>query len=231
MSTNGHLTGLIIPGGKFNDNDYASLQLRLDCYNDYILARKFDGGAGGALYALDPLDVASALAGMNIGTPILPKNALFWQRGGVERVAIYIEPQVWTVNVSAKERERLAVPLPGLVWIGQGVEYRLYAVKAGWPTADTVLFNPPTPNVSSGICRGNVDFPQASAGTIWSAWERFIESDFNDHLSNNKSLRFKQSILPLWRELAKAEATEYPLDDLVSAGTTLGRVAKETANA
>lgn len=230
MNGNGYITGLILSGQKFDDGSYATLRMRLDCYDDYILARKYTGGAGGAFYALDPLDVVGALAEMNIGTPILPKNALFWQRGGAERVAIYIEPQVWTVNASAKKRERLAVPLPGLVWIGQGVEYRLYAVKAGWPTADTALFNPPTPNVSAGVCRGNVDFPQAGAGTIWQAWKAFIESDFNDHLSNNKSLRFKQSVLPLWRELAKAEATEYPLDDLVSAGKTLAQVMKEATN-
>lgn len=227
MNTNG-LAGLIIPGGKFEDDSYASLKLRLDCYDDYILARKFDDGAGGALYALDPLDVAGALAGMSIGTPLLPKGVLFWQRGAPERLAIYIEPQVWTVHVSTAKRERLAVPLPGLVWLGQGVEYRLYAVKNGWPDAGTELFNPPCPNVSSGVCRGNVEFPQAAAGTIWQAWAAFIESDFNNHLSGNKSLRFKQSVLAMWRELAGA--TEYPLDDLVSAGKTLGKLMKETGN-
>jgi hypothetical protein len=76
--------------------------------------------------------------------------------------------------------------------------------------------------VSSGICRGNVDFPQAAAGTIWPALRLFFESDFNNHLSNGKSKGYPRGILAAWEKLAGAEA--WPEDDLVSAGVTLGKV-------
>lgn len=256
INTNGNgkpaepiLANLIIPGAQFADSAYASLKLRLDCYNDFILAQKYKDGQGGGFYALDPTDVAAALAGVTLGTPLLPPGCLFWQRpgDGGERLAIYVGPRVWQVNVSADpstgsgrgKRQRLAVPMPGLVWIGQGTSYRLYAVKSGgqgsgvggqgsgvrgWPTAETELWRAPCPNVSDNICRGNVEFPAASAETIWQALELFFESDFNDHLSNGKSRDFPKSVLDAWRELAGAGAEAWPEDDLVSAETTLGKV-------
>lgn len=203
-----------IPG--LEPDDLAALRLRLDCFDDFIVAVSYRDGEPGPLAALDPLDVAAALAGLNIGTPLLPRNCLFWQAGHQERLAIYIEPAVWVVRIP----ERLAVPLPGLVWLGRGVEYQLYAVKDKWPGPETVLFNPPTPNVSSGgICRGNVRFPVASAATIWAAWGLFIESEFNNHLSNQKSRKYPYGVLDAWRELDGAPS--YPLGDLVHAGRTL----------
>lgn len=235
------LAGLVIPGATFDDNDYASLKLRLDCYDDFILARKFDDGQGGPLYALDPLDVAAGLAGLNLGTPLLPRNCLFWQRNkAAERLAIYIEPQVWAVNMAAHNeaddqsrqrgntRHTWRVPLPGLVWIGADAEYSLYAVKeAGWPGPETELFRAPCPNVGDHICLGNVKFPAAGAATIWPAWTLFVESDFNNHLANGKSREYSTSVLMMWRRLHNAEADTYPLADLVSANVRLGKVLGE----
>jgi len=228
------LAGLVIPGANFDDKDYASLKLRLDCYDDFILARKFEAGQGGPLYALDPLDVAAGLAGLNIGTPLLPRNCLFWQRSKEgERLAIYIEPQVWTVNVvasaesdgEARQRHTWRVPWPGLVWVGAGVKYGLYAVKGvEWPGPDTELFRAPCPNVSDHICQGNVKFPTAGAATIWPAWELFVESDFNNHLANNKSRECPTSVLMMWGRLHNAAADTYPPDDLVSANVRLKKV-------
>lgn len=230
------LEGLVIPGLTFDDSAYARLRLRLDCYDDYILARKYDGKTGqpdGAHYALDPLDCAAALTGVTITTPMLPRNCLFWQRtGDSERLAIYCEPRVWSVNVAEAgenddpkrkrgKRRTLQVPMPGVVWVGKGVNYQLYAVKDEWPTDSTELFNAPCPNVSSGICRGSVDFPQASAETIWAALRLFFESDFNNHLSNGKSKAHQGNILRAWEALAGAET--WPIEDLVSVGVTLGR--------
>lgn len=232
------LANLIIPGAEFDADSYARLRLRLDLYDDYILARKFQktGQPDGGFYALDPLDTLTALAGLTLGSPLLPSGCLFWQRAeGGERLGIYAPPQVWPVNVSAgKDRERLAVPMPGLVWIGQGTTYSLYAVKAPstlptvagqgeWPGKDTELWKAPCPNVGDrGICSGNVAFPQAGAETIWPALRLFFESDFNDHLSNGKSKKHPKSVLAAWRKLAGRES--WPEDDLEPAGVTLGKV-------
>lgn len=228
------LANLTVPGAAFADGDYAAIRLRLDCYDDFIVAQKYDKGVGKGFYALDPLDVAAALAGLTIGTPLLPPGCLFWQRAdGGERLGIYAPPNVWTVHVSAGEkRETLAVPMPGLVWIGRGTGYSLFAVKgAEWPGPDTQLWKAPCPNLGDqGICRGNVEFPAAGAGTIWPALRLFFESDFNDHLSNGKSKKYPKSVLGMWRALAEADGVHpelvegWPEEDLVSAETTLGKV-------
>jgi len=158
-------------------------------------------------------------------TGLLPTGCLFWQKtGSQERLAIQSPPQVWTVSVV--ELGRLRVPMPGLVWLGQGREYQLYAVaEAGPLTAKTELYHAPCPNVSGSVCTGNVPFPVASRETIWAALHLFFESEFNTHLDNGKSIRLgKGSILPLWQELAAAGAETYPVEDLVKAKTTLGRL-------
>lgn len=221
------LENLVIPGVKFEDDQYAKLRLRLDCYDDMIIARKFTDGQGGGLYALDPAAVATALARMTLSTPLLPRNCLFWQKtDGAERIGIYCEPQVWTVNVVMDgERKTWRVPMPGLVWVGQEGGYKLWAVKGGeWPTVETELFKAPCPNVNNDICRGSVEFSAATVETIWPALRLFFESDFNNHLSDGKSRARRGSILEVWRTLHLAEATTYPEDDLVGASLTMGRV-------
>lgn len=230
MNTNGHnghiLANIVVPGVKiWDDGEYARLRFRLDGYDDFIVARKFDGdGKPGAYYSLDPLDAAAALAGINIGSPLLPDGCLFWQRAdGGERLAIYAPPQAWPVHVSAgPERETLIVSMPSLIWIGQGAKYSLYAVKGTErPAADTKLFKAPCPNVSDNICRGNVTFPAAAADTIWPALRLFFESDFNNHLSDGKSRKHPAGVLEMWRELAGGP---WPEDDLIGAEVTLGEV-------
>ena len=128
--------------------------------------------------------------------------------------------------------EVLAVPLPGLVFVGHGSQYGAWAVvppddaPAGWlPDAGTQLYNCPTPNVSgNGVCTGNVPFPEAGVATVWAAVNLFFESEFNDHLSNGKSQAHPRSVLALWRKLARAGAETYPLDDLVFARKILKQV-------
>lgn len=233
MRRNGHnkptdpltLANLVIPGVTLDDDAYAKLLMRLDLYNDTILARQYDQGQPGPAYALDPLDVAACIGGLAISTPPLPRNCLFWQKSGDgERLAVYCEPRVWTVNVSeGKERQRLAVPMPGLVWVGCGLTYGLYAVKGSeWPSPETALWTAPVPNMSGSICRGNVEFPAAGAATIWAALGLFFESDFNSHLSNGKSLAHRENVLGQWTALAGAEV--WPEDDLVHTQMTLGKL-------
>lgn len=223
------LTNLVIPGVEFSEDSYAELKLRLDCYSDTIVAQKFSKGQSGGLYALDPAQVALAMAGVSLATPLLPKNCLFWQKtNGDEKLGIYCEPQIWAVNVAVgSEWQAWRVPMPGLIWMGQGKSYRLWAVKGSdWPIRETHLYKAPCPNVSEDICRGDVSFPVAGPDTIWAALRLFFESDFNNHLANGKSQAVKDSIVEVWRTLHEAEALVYPEDDLVSTSTTLAGVMK-----
>jgi hypothetical protein len=213
----------LFPGVEWSREDYAELRLRLDIYTDFITATNFDGFGGVVTsYLVDPEDVAASLAGRPIATGLLPPGCLWWQKiGAQERLAIYAGPQVWPVSVVGLGR--LTVPMPGLIWLGRGREYRLYAVAEEPLTAKTELYHVPCPNVSGSVCAGNVPFPAASRETIWAALRLFFESEFNTHLDNGKSVRLgKGSILPLWQELSAAGAEVYPLDDLVRARLCLG---------
>lgn len=215
----------IFPAIEFNDGDYARIRMRFDLYSDMIVATRFDDSAEGReTYAVDPADVAGALANLTLGSGLLPRNCLFWQQvGGEERLGIYIEPRIWPVSV---EREKLTwrVPMPGLVFIGQAKKYNLYAIKDTiWPEAKTPLYLAPVPNVwgDRGVCSGNAPFPVAGAATIWQAAQVFFESGFNNHLANGKSKAHQGNILDQWKALHKAGAQEYPLDDLVEARVSL----------
>lgn len=208
----------VLPAINWGEEDYARLQMRLDLYQDMIVARKFHQGKGGPLYVLDPLDLATVLADLTISTGLLPEGCLFWSRkDGAERIGVYVPPKVWPVSIQGQERT-WRVPLPGLVFVGFGKKYGMYAVKerpAGWKVK---LYNAPCPNVSGNVCTGSAPFPEASAATIWQAVEAFFTSGFNNHLVNNKSRQHPNDVLAVWRELHEARARRYPLGDLVESG-------------
>lgn len=213
----------VLPGIDWAEGDYTSLQMRLDLYRDMIVARKFEAGQGGPLFVVDPLDLASVLAGLAISTGLLPEGCLFWSRkDGQERLGVYVPPKVWPVSIF-REEQTWHVPLPGLVFVGAGKKYELYAVKER-PGVKVKLYNAPCPNVSGSVCTGSAPFPEASAATIWQAVEAFFTSGFNGHLVQNKSQRQPADILAVWRELHEARARKYPLADLVEAGISFKRV-------
>lgn len=213
-----------LPQVEWKDREYASLKMRLDLFDDQVIATKYNKGQALPPFVVDPEELATRLSGLDITTGLLPRNCLFWQkRGGQERLAVYVPPQVWFVQVAGLGG--LGVPLPGLVFMGHGLNYAMYAVKGhgnGWtPPGDTSLFVAPVPNLSSNVCRGNVPFPQASTTTIWRAVAAFFESGFNDHLSNGKSKKYPDGILRMWQVLDRAKATSYPEYDLVPANKTV----------
>lgn len=222
----------VYPQFKFDKDDYDAVKMRLDLYDSMIVATKYnDRGRPVETYALDPADVGAALARVPLVSGLLPRGCLLWGKaGGGERLAIFIEPKIWPVSVE-REKQTWYVPMPGLVFIGQGMSYTLYAVKEQyWPVADTPLYYPPCPNVwgNTGICQGNAPFPVASAATIWQAAEVFFSSGFNTHLAQGKSKGHKDNILDMWRKLHETGADEYPLDDLIETGRKLAGVV--TAN-
>lgn len=206
----------IFPAMQFEEYEYARLQMRLDLFSDRIVATRYREGLAEASYIADPLAVAQALAGLDVDSGLLPGNVLFWQRrGGQERVGLWLPPDLYLVQV---ERKKFEISLPGLVLVGQGKSYSLFAVvEAGRPGPETDLYHPPCPNVSGTVCRGSVRFPVAGAATIEQAARLFFESGFNAHLTNGKSRKYPDDILRMWRVLNRIKAEEYPLEDLVPA--------------
>jgi PRTRC genetic system protein B len=220
----GAITDLIFPAMQWQNEDYTDLLLRIDLYRHFPVLTTFDQGKATSQYVVDPTALAAALSDFPVNTGLLPPNTLFWGHQQSRRIGIYIAPQAHTVSVRNEQRA-WRVPLPGLVFIGQDYSYAVWALKDEPTSPNIPVFHAPCPNVHpEGVCRGNAPFPRADTATIWRAAEVFFESRFNQDLSQGKSQEYPDNILERWRALAEAEAEAYPLEDLVPANLTLGRL-------
>ena len=219
------LTDLVYPGVRWDEQDYATLQARLNVYDDFIVLARYRQGEVTQQYVVDPTEVAIALGGINLTSGLLPVNTLFWGRkDGYDRLGIYLPPRIWPVavrnegdNISAGRAWR--VPLPGLIFIGHNYDYSLWAVADEPPfNPDTPIFVAPSPNIyPEGVCRGSAPFPQASPATMHQAVDAFFSSRFNHDLSRGKSRKHPERVLDHWYELDQAGLESYPLDDMLAA--------------
>ena len=216
------LTDMIYPGIRWHEQDYATLQARLDLYDDFIILSRFREGKTTRQQVVSPLDVAAALGNLPLTSGLLPPGTLFWGRShGHDRLGLYLPPQTWVVTARDQDYPdsqgaSWRVPLPGLIFAGQQYDYSLWAVKEAPPLdLNTPLFHAPTPNVSpEGVCRGSAPFPVAHGATMMQAVEVFFRSRFNHDLSNSKSRKHPERVLDHWYELNQSGAETYPLDDL-----------------
>ncbi|MBU0494618.1 MAG: prokaryotic E2 ligase family D protein, partial [Chloroflexi bacterium] len=170
-------------------------------------------------YEVDPVDLCSALSGMPISTGLLPPHCVWYSyQGGVADLGIHVLPRQATLTLTQNRAgpRVYRIPLPGLIWAGQGDRYRVFAVRDRQLTADTQLYRAPLPNVyveSGSVCPGSVQFPNCTAQTIMTALRLFLDSHFNNHLIQNKSVRQIGNILDLWAELDGRQ--RYPYTDLL----------------
>jgi hypothetical protein len=92
-----------------------------------------------------------------------------------------------TVEARTAERQ-IQVPLPGLVLVGSGTNYYIWAVKDKSFDPAGKLYQAPLPNLGGNglVCYGSNRVPEASTTTMREAWQLFIQSPFNGHQSNAK---------------------------------------------
>jgi hypothetical protein len=217
------LSHLVFPHQSWGEDDYASLQARLEFYPEAPVLTKFRQGEVTRQYPVDPLDTAAALAG---GHParsgLLPEGCLYWGRmAGEIALAIYLEPRVRTVKIHG-EPSAWRVPLPGLVFRGHMYEYRLWAVKER-PAAGATLYRAPCPGVDDdAVCRGVALPPLSVSAVIDRAVGVFFSTPFEAGPAEGKSRAYPENILEQWRALHLAGAQSYPADDLVEAGKQFG---------
>lgn len=222
--------GPVVTMGEFGltDGDYQRLRARLDVFDETIYMTRFDErGNPISCYEVSPNALSSAFADLPITTGLLPADTLFYNRSGDQvRMALFVPPKRHTL-LSTTRKTPYRIPLPPLVWVGEGARYWVFAVKQR-PGRDDRLYRCPTPNVYTGrgngdgaVCRGDVPFPACSEGTIRDAFKSFLKSQFSTHLIGHKSKEFDDDVMKLWRKLHAGKAGEFPLDDLVATNYTM----------
>jgi len=131
---------------------------------------------------------------------------------------LFIEPQHHILKFAGQDTPLTTNTLPGLVMLGLETTYWLWAISTPSFDATAQAYNPPLPNVESSdkICWGTNLPPAASAQTIHKAWNLFMTSPFNNHLTTHKSRKFPDVTVQL-RKLSTQKKKLYPMSDLVPA--------------
>jgi len=192
--------GVALAGLGDTAHSHQALQLRLDLFEESIVITRYnDDGIPVTCYEIGPDDLASAFSGIPLSTGLLPRNCLSYaRRDGQELISIYIPPGRHTLVawLDPEQKAEFDLPLPGFVFVGQGVQYRIFAIKQR-PGNRERLFRPPLPNVfgDGRICAGNVNFPPCTAKTIHEAARLFFTSEFNHDLAQSKSAEYQENVL------------------------------------
>lgn len=141
------------------------------------------------------------------------------------------EPAVYSVRIAGRTRP-LRIPLPSLVWFGQGTHYYIWAAREKKFSPKAALYCAPVANVNrlGLICFGQNAHPDVGKGGFDKAWETFWQAPFNQDHDDGKSKKFPRAINDQLRLLARTKATQYPLNDLVSMHATLERAIKRLTN-
>jgi PRTRC genetic system protein B len=174
------VTGLnfaVLPPEAFDSSPRAAVVLTDE---SAYLARYDDRGERTALYPVTVADVAACFNTFGASTGLLPADCLFWQHTGQgDRLGLWLSPARRTLRFGG-HIPALTLPLPGLVFVGRGRSYWLYAATRR-PEKGDRLYCAPLPNVhqNGSICTGTVKFPACSAATIRADADLFFESEFN----------------------------------------------------
>jgi len=158
----------------------------------------------------------------------LPESVIRTGQGRRGRFMVaYLPPAERTIFVDDKKSRaaKLTLHLPGLVFMGVGTEYFVWAVseRAFSPKADCC--HAPFPNVASSgrICYGSNKHPQVSEAGFAQALELLWISPFTSSQADGKSKARPKDVRTHLRAVA-ASKKPYPVSDLVKAGGSIESV-------
>lgn len=147
-----------------------------------------------------------------------------WLPSGVVRCGASTAGE-WTVlfvppaqhAIALQETGTVPVPLPGMVMVGVGSDYRLWALSTKQFEPEATGYHVPLPNVydNGRICWGTNRPPIASPQVITKAWALFITSPFNGDLVYGKSRRHYSDVRQQLIALSKRRRKTYPANDLL----------------
>lgn len=197
-----------------------TLRARLEVYGESCVLTTFQNALT-STRLVHPLDLAQAMVQqLSLSTGILPPDTLWWastREGPV--TALWRAARVWKVALqleAMRPAERLAIPMPGLVFVCQpGKAPRVYAAKRRPAHSQDWLYHAPLFNVYTDgrTCPGTHTYPQRVA----EAPESFFAAFFSPAgQANGRSKKHPKELAALWRELDGQ--AKYPTADLVEWG-------------
>lgn len=193
---------------------------RLDLYDEAVVLTRYEGDGRHTSYPVAIYDLVAAFSRVPVSSGLLPANCLFWGReNGQTRIAIYVPDRRWRLQTAERT---FHIRLPPLVFLGAGVQYRIYAVKRRPLVMPFEFYHCPTPNVhlDGVICQGSVPFPACASDTIEQALSLFLEGSlFNGDLAAGKCESFPDDVRKLWIQLVGAK--RFPTGELVVTRTRL----------
>jgi hypothetical protein len=136
-------------------------------------------------------------------------------------VVTWHPPATYTLAVmfdNPTQPPTLSVPLPGLIFMGIGAAYYLWATAGDHFDPQATLYRAPLPNVHAEglICWGTATPPPAGTATIHAAWELFLASAFNGDLVADKSRAHENDVRMQLQVLSASQAANYPVTDLLA---------------
>lgn len=197
---------------------------QLTIYPSLVLLSRRDAHGRARSHPISPDALGQVLGKVPTSSGLLPPNTLATGTiNGTPYYVLWLPPVKRTLHTPDRD---YTIPCPPLVWAGHGSDYRVWALgQSSYPQREQPLYDPPFPNSyrHGSICWGDVEArPQASPKTLLKVFGLFIESYFNLHVANNKSVAYPVSVLARWQQLVESKAKAYPLDDLMPAERSLG---------
>lgn len=192
-------------------------------YPELILLTKYYAENQTVSHPVAPEAVVAQLSNLPLTTGLLPPNTLFWQQQkGKLRLGVFVRSRQWTVNLAG---QTMTIPLPAMVFVGEGRMYEVFAVKKRPLRPSTPLFRFPAPNIHVGgrVCSGRVPFPICTTETIHEAATLFLEgSQFNGDLVQEKCRRHHEDVRQFWLELENSK--RFPTKELLPTQKTLAHL-------
>lgn len=169
---------------------------------------------------LSPNDLKAAFTGEPVDSGFLSANTIRWGTSYLgEYVVQYYPPQKYGMtltDIKGGDLVVLTVPMPGLVFMGCGSSYWVWALKEE-VSASTQLYHAPLPNVESlgSICFGTLNPNKSSASGMSQIWELLWATPFNSHTVQHKSKKYPVDVRSHLIELHNKKSRKYPVKDLL----------------
>jgi hypothetical protein len=218
-----------------DDGLNAEAGLLFVCGGEHPLFVQREGPHRVAYKFVSVADVARAFAWENADTGWLPRGLCRWGRTRRGNFAVWhVPPATYSLQLhrlpeagemrsislkrTASPFATVSVPLPGLVLIGSGRSYRVFALRDEF-APQAPLYHAPLPNVypSGEICFGaNTPPALEQPFAIAAAWKLFLESPFNADLISGKSRSYPNDVRLLLLRLNGRR--RFPPGELAPAG-------------